>query len=326
MRAIVVEKGRPAGLRQLADPDAGPGDVVVDVTWSGVNYKDGLALRGDPGVARVDPLVPGIDVVGVVTSSGSSRFAPGDEVLVNGAGHGETRPGGFAERVVVDAASAITLPRGIDARRAAAIGTAGFTAMLSVLRLERDVAPGDGDVVVTGAAGGVGSVAIAVLSRLGYSVSASSGRLAEQGDYLRSLGATTLVDRDELSGEGKPMQRARWAGAVDSVGSHTLATILAQTRWGGTVTACGLAQGSDLPTTVLPFILRGVTLAGVNSVDAPVALREAAWQRLARDLDLDLLDSMTHEVSLDDVLDAGEAVLAGRTRGRTVVRVGGARI
>jgi acrylyl-CoA reductase (NADPH) len=198
--------------------------------------------------------------------------------------------------------------------------------MLSVLRLERDVRPDDGDVVVTGAAGGVGSVAIAVLSRLGYSVSASSGRVAEQGDYLRSLGASTLIDRDELSGAGKPMQRARWAGGVDSVGSHTLATVLAQTRWGGTVTACGLAQGADLPTTVLPFILRGVTLAGVNSVDAPLELRQRAWDRLARDLDLDLLDSMTDEVALADVVDAGEAILAGRTRGRTVVRVGASRI
>jgi len=326
MRAIVVEKGRAAELRELDEPVAGPGDVVVDVTWSGVNYKDGLALRGDPGVARVDPLVPGIDLVGVVASSGSPRFAPGDEVLVNGAGHGETRPGGFAERVVVDPGSAVLVPRGIDARRAAAIGTAGFTAMLSVLRLERDVGPDDGDVVVTGAAGGVGSVAIAVLSRLGYSVSASSGRVAEQGDYLRSLGASTLIDRDELSGAGKPMQRARWAGGVDSVGSHTLATVLAQTRWGGTVTACGLAQGADLPTTVLPFILRGVSLAGVNSVEAPLELRQRAWDRLARDLDLDLLDSMTDEVALADVVDAGEAILAGRTRGRTVVRVGASRI
>jgi acrylyl-CoA reductase (NADPH) len=326
MRAIVVEKGRAAELRELDEPVAGPGDVVVDVTWSGVNYKDGLALRGDPGVARVDPLVPGIDLVGVVASSGSSRFAPGDEVLVNGAGHGETKAGGFAERVVVDPGSAVLLPPGIDGRRAAAIGTAGFTAMLSVLRLERDVGPDDGDVVVTGAAGGVGSVAIAVLSRLGYSVSASSGRLAEQGDYLRSLGAAALVDRDELSGAGKPMQRARWAGGVDSVGSHTLATVLAQTRWGGTVTACGLAQGADLPTTVLPFILRGVTLAGVNSVEAPLDLRQRAWDRLARDLDLDLLDSMTGEVALADVVGAGEAILAGRTRGRTVVRVGGSHI
>ena len=326
MRAIVVEKGRAAELRELDEPVAGPGDVVVDVTWSGVNYKDGLALSGDPGVARVDPLVPGIDLVGVVASSGSPRFAPGDEVLVNGAGHGETRPGGFAERVEVDPGSAVLVPRGIDGRRAAAIGTAGFTAMLSVLRLERDVGPDDGDVVVTGAAGGVGSVAIAVLSRLGYSVSASSGRVAEQGDYLRSLGASTLIDRDELSGAGKPMQRARWAGGVDSVGSHTLATVLAQTRWGGTVTACGLAQGTDLPTTVLPFILRGVTLAGVNSVEAPLELRQRAWDRLARDLDLDLLDSMTDEVALADVVDAGEAILAGRTRGRTVVRVGASRI
>ena len=326
MRAIVVEKGSPAELREVGEPAAGPGDVVVDVAWSGVNFKDGLALRGDPGVARVDPLVPGIDLVGVVTSSGSSRFSPGDRVIVNGAGHGETRQGGYADRVVVDPASAVHLPAGIDARRAAAIGTAGLTAMLSVLRLERDVAPGDGDVVVTGAAGGVGSVAIAVLSHLGYSVSASSGRIDTEGAYLRSLGATALIDRDDLSGAGKPMQRSRWAGGVDSVGSHTLANVLAQTSWGGTVTACGLAQGSDLPSTVLPFILRGVTLAGVNSVDAPLELRERAWARLARDLDLDLLDTMTTEVELTDVVGAADAVLGGRVRGRTVVRVGGSRI
>lgn len=321
MRAVVVEQGRAPALLDRPEPEPHDGEVLVEVLWSGVNFKDGLALRGDPGVAKIDPLVPGIDAVGrVVTTSGG--VAQGDLVVVTGAGLGETRDGGYADRVVVAEDSLVVLPENVSARRAAAVGTAGFTAMLSVLRLERDVAPGDGEIVVTGAAGGVGSVAVMLLSRLGYSVTASSGRLETESDYLRSLGATSVIDRTELAGEGRPLQRARWAGAIDGVGSSTLANLLAQTSWGGVVTACGLAQGSDLPTTVLPFILRGVTLAGVNSVDAPPALRRRAWRRLATDLDLDLLDAATTEVDLADVVDAGRRVLAGETRGRTVVRVG----
>ncbi|KQS17469.1 MDR family oxidoreductase [Frigoribacterium sp. Leaf186] len=321
MRAVVVEQGRGPALLDRPEPEPHDGEVLVEVLWSGVNYKDGLALRGDPGVAKIDPLVPGIDVVGRVVAA-SGEVAQGDLVVVNGAGLGETRDGGYADRVVVAAESLVVLPENVSPRRAAAVGTAGFTAMLSVLRLERDVAPGDGEIVVTGAAGGVGSVAVMLLSRLGYSVTASSGRLETESDYLRSLGATSVIDRAELASEGRPLQRARWAGAIDGVGSSTLATLLAQTSWGGVVTACGLAQGSDLPTTVLPFILRGVTLAGVNSVDAPPALRRTAWRRLATDLDLDLLDTATTEVDLADVVDAGRRVLAGETRGRTVVRVG----
>ena len=342
MRAVVVERDRPASVEEVDEAflrgpadvgaeggrgDDGGGDdggeVVVDVAWSSLNYKDGMALAGDRGVARVSPLVPGIDLVGTVASSASSRFAAGDLVVLNGAGLGETRHGGFAERAVVDAGSLVAVPAGISPRQAAAVGTAGFTAMLSVLRLERDVRPDDGEIVVTGAAGGVGSVAIALLSGLGYSVTASSGRVDEQGDYLLSLGATTVVDRAELAEAGKPVQRPRWAGGVDSVGSTTLASVLAQTSWGGTVAACGLAQGADLPTTVIPFILRAVTLAGVNSVDAPLALRREAWGRLATDLDLGLLDSMTVEVDLDDVIAEGPRIVAGQVRGRTVVRVGG---
>lgn len=322
MRAVVVEQGRAPALLDHPEPEPHDGEVLVEVLWSGVNYKDGLALRGDPGVARIDPLVPGIDVVGRVVSGHGVAVDAGDLVVVNGAGLGETRPGGYAERVVVPGDALVALPEAVSPRRAAAVGTAGFTAMLSVLRLERDVAPGDGEIVVTGAAGGVGSVAVMLLARLGYSVTASTGRLETESDYLRSLGATSVVDRAELAAEGRPLQRARWAGAIDSVGSSTLASLLAQTSWGGVVTACGLAQGSDLPTTVLPFILRGVTLAGVNSVDAPPALRRTAWHRLATDLDLDLLDSATAEVDLADVVDAGRRVLAGETRGRTVVRVG----
>ncbi|TWX38359.1 oxidoreductase [Frigoribacterium sp. ACAM 257] len=323
MRAVVVEKGRPAALQQVDRAFLGQGDVVVDVAWSSLNYKDGMALSGDPGIVRTSPLVPGIDLVGSVAESSSADWSPGDLVLLNGAGAGESRHGGYAEQAVVDAASLVRVPEGMSPRQAAAVGTAGFTAMLSVLRLERDVRPGDGDVVVTGAAGGVGSVSIALLSGLGYSVTASSGRADEQHDYLTRLGATTVVDRGELDQPGRPVQSPRWAGAVDSVGSHTLANVLARTAWGGTVTACGLAQGSDLPTTVLPFILRGISLVGVNSVDAPVELRREAWTRLAADLDLGLLDELTTEISLADVVDHGPRIVAGSVRGRIVVDVRG---
>ena len=322
VHAIVVEEGRPAELREVDEQVLGEGDVELDVAWSSLNYKDALALSGDPGVARTSPLVPGIDVVGTVTASRDGRFAAGDAVVLTGAGAGETRAGGYAERARVDGGSLVHLPAAIDARRAAAIGTAGLTAMLSVLRLERDVAPGSGPVVVTGAAGGVGSVAVALLARLGHEVVASTGR-PEQTGWLRQLGASDVVDRAELAEPGRPVQRPRWAGGIDCVGSTTLASVLAQTRRGGTVTACGLAQGSDLPTTVLPFILRGVTLAGIDSVQAPLALRQEAWGRLATDLDLDLLDGLTTEVGLDEVVALGPEILAGRVRGRTVVRVGG---
>jgi acrylyl-CoA reductase (NADPH) len=321
MRAVVVEKGRTAALQQVDRRFLGEGDVVVDVAWSSLNYKDGMALAGDPGIVRTSPLVPGIDLVGTVAESTSPEWSPGDQVLLNGAGAGETRHGGYAEQAVVEAASLVAVPDGISLRQAAAVGTAGFTAMLSVLRLERDVRPGDGDVVVTGAAGGVGSVAIALLSGLGYSVTASSGRAVEQRDYLTRLGAAAVVDRAELEQPGRPVQSARWAGGVDSVGSHTLANVLAQTSWGGTVAACGLAQGSDLPTTVLPFILRGVSLAGINSVDAPPALRREAWRRLASDLDLGLLDALTTEIGLADVVEHGPQIVSGSVRGRVVVDV-----
>lgn len=331
-RAIVLPEDGPAAIQEVDDAFlAGAQDhgdeqtnadaVVVDVEWSSVNYKDGMAMRGDPGVARIRPLVPGIDLVGTVAAADAAgRFSVGDSVVLNGAGIGETRHGGLAERAFVDPASLVELPEDITPRRAAAIGTAGFTAMLSVLRLEQGVRPGEGRILVTGSAGGVGSVAVLLLARLGYDVTASTGR-PEQADFLRSLGAAEVIDRAELSEAGKPMQRTRWAGAVDSLGSATLANVLAQTSWGGTVTACGLAQGSDLPTTVLPFILRGVTLAGVNSVDAPLALREQAWARLAADLDLDRLDDLTEEVGLAGALELAEPILEGRVRGRTVVDV-----
>ncbi|AMM19565.1 NADPH:quinone dehydrogenase [Frondihabitans sp. PAMC 28766] len=331
-RAIVLPAEGPAAVQDVDDDflagEHSPGGhadtprgVLVDVEWSSLNYKDGMAITGDKGVARIRPLIPGIDLVGTVArGDAAGRFSVGDSVVLNGAGIGETRHGGLAERALVDAASLVELPEDITPRRAAAIGTAGFTAMLSVLRIERDVAPSDGRILVTGSAGGVGSVAILLLSRLGYDVTASTGR-PEQADFLRSLGAGDVIDRAELSEAGRPMQKPLWAGAVDSVGSATLANVLAQTSWGGTVTANGLAQGSDLPTTVLPFILRGVTLAGVNSVDAPLALREEAWARLAGDLDFDRLDGLTDEVGLADALTLADEILAGRVRGRTVVDV-----
>lgn len=303
--------------------------VTIAVEYSGLNFKDGLALAGRPGVVRGSPRIPGIDLVGTVEASDDPRWQPGDRVVLNGDGIGEGRNGGLAERARVRGDALVRLPDGMTPRHAAAIGTAGFTAMLSVLALEdRGVLPSAGtdadgatNVLVTGAAGGVGSVAIAVLARLGYRVTASTGRAAEESDYLRRLGASAIIDRDELSDPGKPLQRQRWHGVVDAVGSHTLANALAQTYYGGTVTACGLAQGPDLPATVMPFILRAVSLIGVNSVDAPLELRERAWKRLATDLDPELLDEMTTEIGLADAVGRASEILDGRVRGRTVVNV-----
>ena len=332
-RAIVVEQQdssdtavpNRASLVERDEPDRAHGDVVVAVEYSSVNYKDALALAGRPGIVRRPPLVAGIDLVGTVEyadGAAAERFDSGDRVVLNGAGLGERVDGGLAERARVDSASLLRLPGAISSARAGAIGTAGFTAMLAVLALEKHgIRPGAGPVLVTGAAGGVGSIAVALLARLGHEVVASSGRSVEQGDFLRRLGAAEIVDRAALQEAGKPLQSERWAGAVDSVGSHTLANVLAQTRWGGAVAACGLAQGADLPTTVMPFILRGVTLAGVNSVEAPRKLREEAWRRLAHDLDLELLDELTTEIGLADVVDHGPQIVAGAVRGRIVVDV-----
>jgi len=324
MRAWVIEqKDAPAELRDIGDEFLMPGDTTVRVQFSSVNYKDALALLGRPGVARTWPLIPGIDLVGTVESSDSGRWRVGDRVLLNGAGAGERHHGGLAERARVDGAELVRVPESLGPSRAAAIGTAGFTAMLAVLAIERHgVRPGDGPVLVTGAAGGVGSVAVAVLARLGHEVVASTGRAGTEAAYLARLGASAIVDRSELSGPGKPLQSQRWAAAVDAVGSYTLANILATLRYGGIVAACGLAQGSDLPATVMPFILRGVTLAGINSVEAPHELREEAWRRLARDLDVQLLDDMTSVVALEDARSTAERVLAGEVRGRTVVDLG----
>ena len=323
-RALVARKTDAkitTQLETMEDADLGPGDVTIAVEWSTVNYKDGLAITGAVGVIRNFPLVPGIDLAGVVESSTDPRFAAGDRVVVNSWGLSQTHHGGYAERARVSGDWVIKLPEAISTRHAMAIGTAGYTAMLSVLALEHGgVRPDQGDVLVTGANGGVGSVAIALLSRLGYRVVASTGRLEEK-DYLTALGASEIIDRAELSAPGRPMGAERWAGAIDSVGSHTLANVLAQTRYRGVVTACGLAQGTDLPATVLPFIMRNITLAGIDSVNAPHEARVEAYDRLASDLDLAKLEQTITEVGLADAPNVAEAILRGEVRGRTVVDV-----
>lgn len=324
MRAVLIEtQGEPA---RLTDVDASllEGPVELEVLASSYNYKDGLAVSGTGRIARTLPLIAGIDVVGRVVSSEDRGWSVGETVVLTGDGLGETRHGGFATTARVRPDALVRLPAAIGPERAAAIGTAGFTAMLAVLALEdAGVAPDAGDILVTGSAGGVGSLAIALLARRGYRVVASTGRADTEGDYLRGLGAAELLDRRELSdAAGKPLQSQRWAGAVDSVGSTTLANILAQTSYGGTVVACGLAQGADLPTTVMPFILRAVTLTGANSVEAPIELRQRAWYALAEELDLDLLDGMTTTITLDDTLAYADEILGGRVRGRTVVLPG----
>lgn len=321
-RAVLVSSSAAPTVTEIDVPDPGEGEALVDVAYSSVNYKDGLALARDPGVARIDPLVPGIDVVGTVAALGPGvhDVAIGDRVVLNGAGAGENRHGGWSTCAVVPAASLVVLPDGVSEDFAAAIGTAGFTAALSVLALSRFVDPADGPVLVTGASGGVGSVAVPLLAGRGYTVTASTGRTAN-ADALRTLGATDVVDRAALSERGRPMQRATWAGAVDSVGGATLANLLASTRWGGAVTACGLAQGPELPTTVLPFILRGVSLLGINSVDAPAPLRRRAWDLLAAELDPALLASVTRTVGLTEAIAVGPEVVAGNVHGRTIVDV-----
>lgn len=321
-RAVLVSSSAAPTVTEVDLADPAEGEVLIDVSYSSVNYKDGLALARNPGVARVDPLVPGIDAVGTVSALGPGvhDVAIGDRVVLNGAGIGETRHGGWAASTVVPSGSLVRLPETIDDAFAAAIGTAGFTAMLSVLALERFVAPDAGPVLVTGASGGVGTVAVALLAARGYAVTASTGRTGNTAS-LRALGAAEVVDRAALSDLGKPLQRATWAGAVDSVGGATLANVLAATRWGGAVTACGLAQDSALPTSVMPFILRSVSLLGINSVEAPSALRHRAWERLATDLDPALLAGVTRTVGLEDAIDVGAAVVEGRVHGRTVVAV-----
>ncbi|AYF97911.1 MDR family oxidoreductase [Protaetiibacter intestinalis] len=313
------ETGATVAFVDVAEGDLGDGEVLLDVAYSSLNFKDGLALRGDRGVARVSPLIPGIDVVGTVAASSDDRWRPGDEVVLTGAGLGETRNGGYARRARVQAESLVRVPAQLGMRRAAAIGTAGFTAAQAALALEHADIP-EGDVVVTGATGGVGSVAVMLLAASGRRVVAATGHPDDRG-YLERLGASELLDRAELQQAGKPLQASRWAGAVDVVGGTTLASLLAQARYGGAVAACGLVESAELATTVMPFILRGVSLVGINSVEAPLVTRDRVWSRLARDLDLALLDSMTEEIGLSRVPEYAGRILAGDTRGRIVVDV-----
>lgn len=323
-RAILVSrdgKEQKAERVDLSDSDLMEGDVDVAVEYSTVNYKDGLAITGASPIVRKFPLVPGIDLAGTVSASSHPDFKPGDKVVLNGWDLSVSHHGGYAQKARVKGEWLLKLPAGISTKQAMAIGTAGYTAMLSVLALEHGgVTPENGDVLVTGANGGVGSVAIALLAKLGFRVLASTGR-PQEAEYLKGLGAAEIIDRHTLSEPGKPLGQQRWAGAVDSVGSHTLVNVLAQTRYHGTVAACGLAQGMDLPGSVAPFILRGVTLAGIDSVNAPKARRETAWARLAKDLDLAKLETMTKVVGLADVLDVARRILDGKVRGRTVVDV-----
>ena len=324
-RALMVDRpddGFTCGIVELSNDDLPEGDVVVDVEYSTVNFKDGLAVTDSSPIVRNFPMVPGIDLAGTVAASDSPEVAVGDRVVVNGWGLGEEAWGGFSQRARVKAGWTVPIPAGITSLEAMAIGTAGYTAMLCVLALEdHDVTPGSGPVLVTGAAGGVGSVAVALLAAKGYEVHASTGRPAE-ADYLKSLGASVILERGELSeGGGRALARARWAGAVDAVGSHTLANVLAQIQPEGCVAACGLAQGMDLETTVAPFILRGVTLRGVHSVHVALPRRLEAWRRLDEDLDRDLLASMTRVVPLAEVPAVSEEILGGRIRGRVVVDV-----
>ena len=322
--AIYLEKddnGVQNSIHALDESALPKGDVRVGVEYSTINYKDGLAITGAGPVVRSYPMVPGIDLAGKVLESSNPEFKEGDAVVLNGWGVGERHWGGLSQQARLSGDWLIKLPSAFTSRQAMAIGTAGYTAMLCVMAIERaGVRPDSGTVLVTGAAGGVGSVAIALLAKLGYTVEASTGRASEEA-YLKGLGASSIVDRNELSEKGRPVGKERWAGAVDAVGSHTLANVLAQTQYGGAVAACGLAQGGDLPTSVYPFILRGVSLLGVDSVMAPKPVREAAWQRLAQDLDMSKLEAMIVDIPLADAPAAAAEILKGQIRGRVVVDV-----
>ncbi|MBB3355216.1 acrylyl-CoA reductase (NADPH) [Rhizobium sp. BK049] len=322
--AVLIEKfdiGQEAGLGRVDTAQLPPGEVLVDVAWSTLNYKDALAITGASPVVRSFPMVPGIDFAGVVAESSHSGFKPGDRVVLNGWGVGERHWGGLAARARVSGDWLVPLPEGVSLRNAMAIGTAGYTAMLCVMALERNgVLPDSGEVVVTGAAGGVGSTATMLLAARGYTLAAVTGRMVE-ADYLTGLGAKTIVDRAEFTQAGRPLAKERWAGAIDVAGGVVLANVLASMRYRGVVAACGLASGMELPTTVAPFILRGVTLVGIDSVMCPKPERLAAWQRLAEELDMEKLDAMTTEVQLADVVAVAPRFLEGEVRGRILVSV-----
>ncbi len=323
-RAIQIDKvddKQTVNLVNLTDADLMDGDVTVNVTHSTVNYKDGLALTAKAPIIRKFPLIPGIDFAGTVASSDNPDYKPGDAVILNGWGVGEGHSGGLAERARVKGDWLVKMPKGMDAAHAMAIGTAGYTSMLCVMALEdQGITPESGEVLVTGAAGGVGSVAIAILSKLGYSVTASTGRTEEE-DFLKGLGASSVINREEFNTPPKPLAKSRWAACIDAVGSTTLANVLSQMNYGGVVAACGLAQGMDLPTSVAPFILRGVKLIGVDSVMCPKPRREKAWARLASDLDMSKLDALTTHIKLEDVIATGADIIAGKVRGRVVVDI-----
>ena len=323
MKAILLsnENGFSAQVTEVDEAGLPAGDVTVQVAYSTLNFKDGLAITNKSPVVRSWPMVAGIDGAGTVLESSHPNWKAGDAFVHNGWGVGETHWGCLAEKARLKGDWLVKLPAAFTPRQAMAIGTAGYTAMLCVLALEdHGVTPQKGEILVTGATGGVGSVAVALLGKLGYTVVAATGKASEEA-YLKALGAASIIDRATLSAAGKPFQKERWAGVVDAVGSHTLANALAQTKYGGVVAACGLAQGMDLPTTVMPFILRGVTLAGVDSVMAPLALRQRAWDRLARDLDPALLESMIDEVGMDQAVAKAQQLMAGQVRGRVVVKI-----
>ena len=323
---ILISKddaGQSAAIAQLDEAQLPAGDVSVDVEYSTLNYKDGLAITGSSPVVRTFPMVPGIDLAGVVTSSSHSDWKAGDKVVLNGWGVGEVHWGGLAQKARLQGDWLVPLPGAFTSRQAMAVGTAGYTASLCVeALLAQGVTPQQGEVLVTGATGGVGSIAVALLARAGFTVIAATGKAAE-ADYLKQLGASDVIDRAALSAAGKPMQKERWAGVVDSVGSHTLANACAQTRYGGVIAACGLAQGMDFPASVAPFILRGVSLLGIDSVMAPRPPRLAAWNRLAKDLDPALLEVIATDIGLADALGVAADLLAGKVRGRVVVDVNG---
>jgi len=322
IRIDKADKAQTAALVDFDEADLMDGDVTVRVDWSTVNYKDGLAMTGKAPVVRRFPMIPGIDFVGMVEASSHPEWKPGDRVILNGWGVGEKHLGGYAEKARVNGDWLVPVPPGMTGRETMAIGTAGYTAMLAVMALERHgVAPARGPVLVTGAAGGVGSVAIAILAKLGYQVVASTGRVAET-DYLKGLGASEVIDRAELSGQARALGRERWVGGIDTVGSTTLANLLSMTGYGGAIAACGLAGGMDLPASVAPFILRAVSLLGIDSVMCPQPIRREAWKRLASDLDRATLQAMTTEVALPGVLATGADILEGRVRGRIVVKIG----
>ena len=318
--AIVATEPGPATLQELTDDQLPEGDVTVAVRYSSLNYKDGLAVTGKGKIIRNYPMICGIDLAGTVESCDSSSFQPGDDVIVTGWGLSETAPGGYTQRQRLKSEWLVKRPDALTLEQTMAIGTAGLTSMLCIIALEKNglTPQSGGEVLVTGAGGGVGSVAVAVLAQLGYNVAASTGR-QETHDFLRGLGATTIIDREELAAAGRPFDKERWAGAVDTVGSQTLATILAQTRYGGSVAACGLVGGNDLPTTVLPFILRGVSLLGIDSVMCPTGRRVEAWERLARDLPAQQLEEMTTVEPMSRLPELAEEILAGQTRGRVVI-------